>query len=246
MYNQTPEQLSLSKETLASVLAQDIPVDVYLIDNGSIDHDFIISESTREWTARIKEMPGYERVNVATYPSNTSPVKVMNDTLKTLFEFYDAVLGCPNDVVLPNNLFSEVLRWPQGVVAVGMHGEKPPVIMQHEEVKRVHGDVHMSVSMIRRSAYETLMERDGYFFDEGYFLYCSDCDLKMRLGEAGIPTCQLDILAWHYGGASHRLGHPSQADLVNERTHADRGYFYRKWGFNVGDPQYGAAIAKLG
>ena len=44
-YNRTPEQLSLSKEALASIFAQDIPVHVYAIDNGSTDETWEWMES---------------------------------------------------------------------------------------------------------------------------------------------------------------------------------------------------------
>jgi hypothetical protein len=229
------------------VLAQDIPVDIYLIDNGSIDDGFLVSESTKNWTDRLQEQieVSEQYLQVVTYPINISPVKLSNEWMERLFAEYETVLGIPNDVVAPPNLYSELLRWPHGVVTAGMHGAKPPIVMTHEEVKRVHGDVHLSVPMVRKSAYEALIEKDGYFFDPHFFMYCSDCDLKVRLAQVGISTAQTNLLCWHYGGASHRLGHQSQVQLVNDRTWADREYFDRKWGWGIGSPEYNAIIAKL-
>ncbi len=99
----------------------------------------------------------------------------------------------------------------------------------------------MSAMLIRRQAYETLMQRDGYFYDEGYFMYASDCDLKMRL--EGIPTAQLDILCWHYGGASHRLAVGGQP---YEQADKDRAYFDKKWGHGIDSEQYAEKIRNLG
>jgi GT2 family glycosyltransferase len=247
VYNQRQEQLDLTKQALASLLSQDVgPLDVVVIDNGSVDG--ILTGGTREWLDSIRE-PNF---TVAYYPKNVSPCKVTNVWLGRLFEDHDDVLGVANDVILPPNLYRKMLEFPQGIVAAGMHGVNPPVIM--EEVKRVHGNVHLSVPLIRRWAYDDLIAKDGHFFDEyiegsnpqkGYFMYASDCDLKVRLVEAGISTAQLDILCWHYGGASHRLGLHSEARAAYAQADLDRDYFYRKWGYPIASPEYAAVEAKI-
>jgi isochorismate hydrolase len=72
-------------------------------------------------------------------------------------------------------------------------------------------------------------------------MYASDCDLKMRL--EGIPTAQLDILCWHYGGASHRLAVGGQP---YEQADKDRAYFDKKWGHGIDSEQYAEKIRNLG
>ncbi len=227
LYDRAEAQFELSVKAVESALNQDIPVDVIVIDNGST------CEKTKQWLATISNCI------VHAYEYNLSPLKRGNDIMADLFyQGYPCVLGCPNDVILPPNLYRKMLERPEGIVAPGMHGANPPVIM--EDVNRVHGDVHVSVVLIRKEAHDSLVQRDGYFWDEGYFMYASDCDLKLRLD--GIETAQLDILCWHYGGASHRLAIGS--DFVYQQADKDRAYFSKKWGFAIGDPEYNERMAK--
>ncbi len=235
IYDRTEAQYKLSRAAVESALSQDIPVDVYIINNGST------CERTKEWLGEVAEPLGSSPV-VYSYEQNLSPMKVSNMQLGFLFNAgYDHILGLPNDIIAPPNLYRKMLEREELLVTPGMHGTKTE---SHdpwtEDVKRIHGDIHMSAMLIRRQAYETLMQRDGYFYDEGYFMYASDCDLKMRL--EGIPTAQLDILCWHYGGASHRLAVGGQP---YEQADKDRAYFEKKWGHPIDSEQYGAKIAKL-
>ena len=101
----------------------------------------------------------------------------------------------------------------------------------------------MSAALIRKSAYDALVAQDGHFFDEGFFMYASDCDLKVRLAKAAVPTAQLDILCWHFGGASHRLG--IGADAVYRQADRDRDYFTQKHGSPIESEYYANWLAKL-
>jgi hypothetical protein len=228
VYDRTEAQHELSRKAFESAVAQDIPVDIFVLDNGSTYRgtpEWLIGETRKACFYREEE--------------NISPLIFGNRVHGDLFQDYDHVLCIPNDVIMPPNLYRKMLEWPQGLVAAGMHGTNPPAIM--EEVKRVHGDVHLSVTLVRKSAHDALVQRDGFFMDEGFFMYASDCDLKMRLD--GIPTAQLDILCWHYGGASHRLSISTKG--IYEQADKDRDYFTKKWGFPIGSPEYDARIAKL-
>lgn len=227
VYDQTGLQTPITKDAYNSLLAQDIPVEIHVIDNGSTSID------TLKW---LKDIP-----NVIRVPINRSPLGLMNSALKTLFIKHDHVLGVPNDIIAPPNLYRRLLEWPHGIVTPGMHGENPPVVM--DDITRIHGDVHLSAALIRESAYDVLLAQDGYFFDEGFFMYASDCDLKVRLAKAQVPTAQLDLLCWHYGGASHRLA--LRAQDVYKQADTDREYFLKKWGFAIGSPEFTAWIEKL-
>ncbi len=230
IYDRTEAQYELSVQTVKSAQAQDVPADLFILDNGS----------TCEATKRILPQLG---VPVFYFPENGSPTSRANYYLGLLFaEGYENILAFPNDVIAPPNLYRKLLEWPQGIVCPGMHGTNPPAIME-EGIKRIHGDCHMSVSMIRKSAYDVLMEKDGYFLDEGMFMYASDCDLKVRVCDYGIPTAQLDILCWHYGGASHRLVIDNKG--IYRQADKDRDYFTKKWGFAIGSDEYSARLASL-
>lgn len=232
VYDTTAEQFELTKKAFASIMEQDIPVEVYVLDNGStwpqtyywLQHD-VMSKPNCRWIR---------------HESNQSPIKLHNSLLGWIFNEHEYVLSVPNDVMLPPNTYRKMLERPEQMVAANMDGTNPPVLM--EDVKRIHGDLHMAVMMTRKSAYDALVEKDGYFMDEGFFLYASDCDLKLRILKAVISTAQLDIQCWHYGSASHRLGAKGNGAFGAD---SDRAYFTRKWGFPIGSDPYNRFVSKL-
>jgi hypothetical protein len=229
VYDRTPRQSQLSRAAFESAIAQDIPVEIRILNNGSTCPD------TLQWLA------GETRALIFNRAENQSPLKLANHHGESLIDKHGYFLGIPNDVVLPPNLYRKMLEWPQGVVAASMDGQNPPMVM--EDVHRIHGDVHMAVPLIRGWTWKALVEAHGHFFDPGFFNYASDCDLKLRLIDAGIPTAQLDIQCWHYGGASHRLA-PNWAE-VHRQADRDRDYFAKKWGFAIGSPEYDRRIARM-
>lgn len=242
-------QLALTKIAVESMLAQDVEggVHLFLVNNGSTD-------GTREWLDSIAG----EHVTVSHMFENTSPVKIANMWLGSLFSSgHKHVLTAPNDIIAPPNLYREMLRWPRGLVSAWMTGD---INFPRDMVsKAVHEEAHLSVCLIRSWVYEALVAKDGSYFDEitqveerdvsgkvivpqkGYFFYASDCDLKLKFQACGIHGLQLDILCWHYGSASWRLAPPAEGRAMNEQADRDRAYFTKKWGFAIGDPQYGVA-----
>jgi GT2 family glycosyltransferase len=234
-YDRTKEQYDLAVDALNSALAQDIPVDVYVFDNGST------YPKTREWLNEVANRN--QNVLVMREETNVSPVAVANYMMNRLFTElnYPHILGIPDDVVIPPNAYRILLTRPEQIVTAHMESSNPPPIM--DEVTRLHGDVHLAVPMVRKSAYDALIAKDGYYMDEGYFNYCSDCDLKLRIIDAGITTAQTDLRCWHYGGASHRLAPAGQRGP--DHAGEDRAYFIRKWNFSIGSPEWDSRIAKI-
>jgi len=233
IYDRTEAQYELSVQTVNSAILQDTYADLFILDNGST------CEKTKDWLKDFQSVSN----RVLSFDENGSPTSRANYYLGLLFgQGYDNILALPNDVLAPPNLYRKLLEWPQGIVCPGMHGTNPPAIIE-SGIIRIHGDCHMSVSMIRKSAYDVLMEKDGYFLDEGMFMYASDCDLKVRVCDYGIPTAQLDILCWHYGGASHRLVIDNKD--IYAQADRDRDYFTKKWGFAIGSEEYSQRLASL-
>lgn len=225
-YNRTPEQLELSKKALASVFAQDIPVRVYAVDNGS-------TEETWEWLTSIHE-PGFSRER---YMENVPPSRLANFWASYMFDVakYPYFLSVPNDARLPRNCYSQLLRWPRGFVSASDNGHNEP---SEIEATAVSENTPMAVMLTRRWAYQAIRSKDGYFFDEQFEHYCSDCDLALRMAACGIRGVQLSIPFWHYGSASWRLSTPEIGRQITDRADEDRARFVRKWGFGVSDPRY--------
>ena len=86
-----------------------------------------------------------------------------------------------------------------------------------DHARAVSENTPMAVMMTRRWVYDALVVKDGYFFDEGFFNYASDCDLALRLAACGIRGVQLDMQYYHYGSASHRLAPPESGAAQRTR-----------------------------
>lgn len=231
-YNTTPEQLALAKDTVASVLAQDISVKLLVWDNGSTEPD------TRLWLQELTRQD--PRVSLlAASDNNVSPVAVGNLILRYVFERFEApyLLGVPNDVVLPPNFYRECLRWPRGWVTASQTAERNFPHVQQSQAVSDHTPA--AVGLIRRWFYDALVAKDGYFSDERYKVYANDCDLALRMAACGIRGVQLDMQYWHSGSASWRLAVPDISRAITTQADVDRQAFVDKWGFSVSDPAYG-------
>jgi len=232
IYNRNPEQLELTKEALESVLVQDVGgLDIFLINNGS-------DEETVAW------LKGFENNTdsphwfyISHHEKNQSPVLLSNKYLETIFATHPYVLSLANDVVIPPNMYSEMLKWPRGFVTASATGEKNfPVFGTSKAVSEC---TPMSVMLARKWAYDALMAKDGYYLDPKYFLYASDCDMALRMAACGIRGIQIDIQFWHYCSAHWRLMPPEEGSKETAKADADRSTFESKWGFRVDSPRYG-------
>ena len=170
---------------------------------------------------------------------------IWNEALGRLFGAVDSpypyVLLVSSDVALPTNFYSEVLRWPRGVVTGADNGQvMPPDPLP--PASPISEDMPMNVMLLRKWAYDALVARDGYFYDEGIFFYTSDCDLAVRFAQCGIRGVQLNAHYWHFGSASHRLAPADISHKINEQAERDRKYFEQKHGFACTSWEYGKVV----
>jgi GT2 family glycosyltransferase len=233
------DQLHLTKQTLASITTQDIgPLEIWIVNNGSTD-------GTREWLEDFKEFVAEShRVHLVHHQENQSPIAVANQLLAQIFAAgHDKVLGVPNDVVLPPNFYRLADMWPRGIVCGTVTSERefPKV----DIARAVLEHTPMAVAIIRRWAWDALIAKDGYFMDERFWMYASDCDFALRLAACGIRGVQLDLQYWHYSSATLKLALPDVRRRMEREADADRQKFADKWGFKVDDLEYGASAADI-
>lgn len=233
LYNQVPEQLDLTKDAVATVLNQDIPVDVFLVDNGSTDDG-------ATWES-LQDLARFPNVCITRHMVNRPPVKIANEMMADIFGRlgYRHVLGIPNDVILPTFLYREFLKWPRGIVTGSMTDDRNYDIEAPVHVDATSENTPLAVALYRRWAYDALIDKDGYFFDERYEHYCSDCDWALRTASCGIRGVQLNVPYYHYGSASHRLAPADDGERMRSVANTDRQKFTEKWGFGVADLEYG-------
>jgi hypothetical protein len=233
MYNTTSAQLELSKRTFESIINQDVgPLDIVVVDNGSA-----IDTKTYQWIGTLRNQNGHT-VQAVNYQKNISPCLIANIISSIVFgNGHETLLGVPNDVVLPMNLYREMEKWPQGFIAAWMNGDVN--YRPLEKVSAVYEDIHMSVTLSRKLAHDSMVKADGYLFDayvegsdpqRGFFMYASDCDFKRRMKINGVSGVQLDIQCYHWGSACWRLATPEVSKEINVQADKDRAYYARKWG----------------
>jgi hypothetical protein len=234
-FNQNKEQHDLTFQALESVFVQDIgPLDILLIDNGSTYADSV------SFFRGLKDDHIFShRIQVVRYKENTSPLIVCNRALPYIWSLgHDKVLSVPNDVILPPNLYSEFNKWPRGVVTGSMSGEKDVAKINRWNSSVVSECTPMAVGLIRKWVYDALIAKDGYFLDEKFFFYASDCDFALRMAGCGIHGVQLDLPYFHYGSAHWRMLPPEEGQKATDQADRDREYFQQKWLFRVDDPTY--------
>lgn len=228
-------QLDLTKQALASVATQDIgPLEIFIANNGS-------SDGTREWLEDYKTFVADSHlVHLTHLDHNQSPITVANKLYQDIFQLeHEYFLGLANDVVLPPNCYRELLRWPRGMVTASQCDRNPPPLMLTSEIRAVNECTPMAVGLIRRWFYDALVAQAGYFMDEGYFCYGSDCDTALRMGACGLRGVQLNLQYYHYGSATWKLAPEIERKGMLRQADVDREYFRSKWGFGVSDEEYG-------
>lgn len=230
----TYNNLELTKLAVESALAQDVDGGVWMtiVNNGSTD-------GTRGW---LDEAFGAsENVDVIHRQINTPVVQIANDILKELFRDHLYVLGIPNDVILHPSTYREFLKWPRGIVT----GSEIRNRLEYETyisnplppTHAISENTPMAVMLTRKWAWDALIAKDGYFFDERFTHYASDCDLALRISSCGIRGVQLSAPYFHVGSATHRLPeiHAQSCRVAD----MDRAKFVEKWGFRVDSLEYG-------
>jgi GT2 family glycosyltransferase len=236
-YNQVPQQLELTKEAVESVFAQDIgPIDFYFINNGS-------TYETRDWLKTLVAPNGHN-LYVENYRENRSPVLVSNERLGSLFgRGYETVLSTANDIILPPNMYREMMRWPRGVVTGSQTEERNFPLF--ETSTAVNECTPMAAALLRKWFHDALVAKDGYFLDPNIFFYASDVDLALRMAACGIRGVQLDINYYHFCSGCWRMLPPEKGRLITGQADSDRDYFERRYGFKVDAPEYAQTAANI-
>jgi GT2 family glycosyltransferase len=229
------QNLEMTKQALKSAMAQDAPdLCIMVYSNGSTD-------GTGEWLQSREWEDGKTEVEYVNHPVNYRPTHLINALLENTFlmDRPHHVLCMPNDVVLPPNLYSEMLRWPRGMVTASETKENPPPYMAASNA--VSECTPMALLLIRKWCYDAVMAHSGYFMDEKFVHYASDCDLALRMASCGIRGLQLDTQFYHYGSATWKLAPEADKQRMLREADQDREYFKQKWGFACDAYEYGAA-----
>jgi GT2 family glycosyltransferase len=222
--------LSLTKRCVESLINQDVPVQVHLIDNGSEDGTF-------EWYAELFEADP-ERFKGTILSENRGVSWGWNHGLQAAFkDFEEYVAVVNNDTVLPPWFISSLLSYKRLFltgVSVGTMAEietKP----EHSE-PTPHPD--FSAFLISAEAYRIVGP-----FDEQMVNYAGDCDWHIRAHHLGVLLAGCNLPFYHERSSTIRMAHPAEKRAIEIRADRDRAAFKAKYGFMPWDPEYAQAFS---
>ena len=221
--------LHLLKQCVDSVLNQDIPTYLGVIDNGSVD-------GSPQWLD-MEGIPGIHNTK------NLGVSAGWNRGMETLFSDgrVDHVLVLNQDVVLPPFFYREMLAKDVPFVT-GYPVDSIDTINQIEDW--MVPAPCFSAFLIRRECWEKV----GPFWEQdaqgnGIFSWCNDCDYHLRAHRLGIRMYKAGIPFWHEGSHTIETASPKEKRFMQLQADADRMAFYERYGFAVGSSQYDAQFS---
>ncbi len=220
----THNALELTKKAIDSVLAQDIPVRLMILDNASTD-------ATVEYTRSLS-------LQTAVFNPSIGVSRGWNYGLRYFFEMGEEhVLVVNNDVELPYSFYRSLLEEGGGfVTGVGVddHGQVDADALSSNpnanNTKRPHP--HFSAFLVRKWVWDKVGP-----FDESMELYVSDADYHLRMHQLGIPAYTNGMPFYHVGSATIKRN-PEEARAIQMQADKDRETFFKKWGVRVASPEY--------
>ena len=202
--------LELTKKCVDSVQAQDIPVEVQLVDNGS-------SDGTREWA---------NAANLALFGfmANGGVSFGWNFGLTLLFgQGADHVLVLNNDTVMPPWFYRSLLSCDAPFVT-GVTCREMDAVMEYREPTITDGP-DFSAFLIRRECWQKVGP-----FDESMVHYCSDVDYNFRARELGIMLHNSHVKFYHERSSTLNLASPEDRAAIQAQSNKDHEAFRAKYG----------------
>ena len=201
---------------------------LFVIDNGSTDN-------TPAWLHQ-------RGIDHSAYPATLrqSLSHVWNVGLNYLFSLgAQHVLVVNNDILLPPNLYGDLLSDPAGfVTGVGDSSEslKQSLLDRTAHAasnRRPHPD--FSCFLIRKWVWDAI----GPFDENFKGAFCEDLDYHLRMNAVGIEAVSAGVPFWHYASATIKSADPQFRNEILRNAEANRAYFLRKWKVPVPTPENG-------
>lgn len=216
--------LELTKKAVASVVAQDIPIKLMIIDNGSTDGTF-------EW---LHSEP-YPEVGYWKFSENMGVSWAWNAGLRTLLGSNFAcpyVLVINNDVILPPWFYRRLLEYMLLFVSGISVGNMDEIATEpHGGELSKHPD--FSAFLVRRDAWEIVGPFNGRMKH-----YASDNAWHVEAHRKGVDLKGAPIPFYHERSSTLKLASPEERAEIEAQANRDRAVFRELYGCNPWDKEY--------
>jgi GT2 family glycosyltransferase len=213
--------LNIALKSIESILHIDLPIELIVVDNGSIDgsferiHDYLINNLTSNVklkTVRLEHNLGFTGGN--------------NVGFKYVSPYTNYVMLMNNDLILEDRAVKRMVNWIESRESVGMvQGiiykinsseidnsgflctELLNCIPLQKEIEKPTPITYASGALL--VVKKTVIEKIGKLFDWEGLMYFDDMPLGFRAWMHGFKVLSLPIISgWHLGGASGGLSTP--------------------------------------
>lgn len=217
--------LDLARKCVDSVQAQDVPVYILAVDNGSTD-------GTSQWLPKNDDnMANFVAMR---FQNNNGVSKGWNWGLNYLFshKHADHVLVLNQDTFLPPWFYRRLLACDVPFVT-GVSVGSMEEIAEEPPVKELAPCPDFSAFLIRRSCWETVGS-----FEELLVSYCGDLDYHIRAHLSGVRLWNAGIPFYHERSSTINSAAPKEKRLLQLQADADRSTFQDKWVVSTSGPGY--------
>ena len=217
----------MTRCTIDSLLAQDIPVTVFAIDNGSEGLHPVLSSYGKH-------------ISTISHVKRHSLSSVWNEALSMAFDSLklEYALVVNNDVELRPETYRLLLAdGASFVTAVGVRPREHMASLPDELNRSPHPD--FSCFLMRSDVWK----RTGKF-DERIHAYTGDCDYHLRMHRAGIEAFSIPVPFYHASSGTLSMASPDLVTAICQEADADRAMFKHLYGFEAGSPAYYQEFSK--
>lgn len=225
----------LTMKCIDSVMNQDIPVDILVVDNGSTDENLL---------AYLRAMNGYEdgqrSFEAIFFGENRGVSKAWNVGLASYFNtgLADHALVLNNDLEVPPQFYRLLLEQNElFITGVNVGTPNGDPYWKHREpnpemaYKSPHPD--FSAFLIRRQCWELVGS-----FDENMVLYAQDCDYHVRMHQNRVWAGSINVEYYHYASGTVKQASDESMNSIVRQADLDRDEFKKKYGCEIGKPEY--------
>jgi len=222
----------LTTKCINSVLDQDIPVDLLVIDNGSTD------ERLRDYLLRANLAGILECVFLQ---RNEGVSKAWNIGLASVFNTGTAnhALVLNNDLEIPPQYYRLLLETEENFISGvnigtpnGSRYWEQGIIPKPERRHKIpHPD--FSAFLITKFCWD-----HAGSFDENMVFYAQDCDYHVRMNREGIWAGSINLEYYHYASGTLKAATDEEKKEIAEQADRDRDEFTKKYGCRIGTADY--------